>query len=181
MELKLTEATILPAFNKTYWLCWQYNLVLFLNQSKYWCTCKSSGWKVRTKCIKSRADLVQFPAKCASELSLQLHEIILILDSLQWVFWMLPPISQLFNVNYQPSTCQTQTIKMSTTKISPLQNEQWNLLSEAMKPPEVLGCLLRSVSRFKAMLQSAAFCFSWGWLSDFTVWVTPPILNKALL
>lgn len=42
-------------------------------------------------------------------------------DSLQRqrAFWMQCPISQLFSVNYQPTTCQTLTVKMSATKISP--------------------------------------------------------------
>lgn len=42
-------------------------------------------------------------------------------DSLQRqrAFWMRCPISQLFSVNYQPTTCQTLTVKMSATKISP--------------------------------------------------------------
>lgn len=66
-----------------------------------------------------------------SELYPQLHEIILALDSLQWqrAFWMRCPISQLFNVNCQLTTCQTLTNKMSATKISPLQKKRWNLLS----------------------------------------------------
>lgn len=36
-------------------------------------------------------------------------------------FGMRCPISQLFSVNYQPTTCQTLTIKMSATEISPSQ------------------------------------------------------------
>lgn len=99
-------------------------------------------WGVPLRPMKSHEHLVLCWAKCASELSPQLHEIILTLDSLQWqrAFWMWCPISQLFNVNYQPTTCQTLTIKMSATKISPLQKERWNLLSEGMKPTKLLRC-----------------------------------------
>lgn len=91
----------------------------------------------------SHAYLVLCRGKFASELSLQLHEIILTLASLQWqrVFWTWCSISQLSNVNYQPTTCQTLTIKMSLTKISSLQNEQWNVLSEAYRTVSVLSCL----------------------------------------
>ena len=115
---------------------------------------------------KSHEYLVLCWAK--SELSPQLHEIILTLDSLQWqrAFWMWRPISQLFNVNYQPTTCQTLTIKMSATKISLLQKgSEQKLLSEGMKPKKLLCCyrVLFHV-RSRCCRGSAGYCFSWGWL-----------------
>lgn len=71
------------------------------------------------KCLKCKK-------KSAGELSLRLHEITQTVDSLQRqrTFWMWCPISQLFSVNYQPTTCQTLTVKMSATKISPSQKRK---------------------------------------------------------
>lgn len=54
--------------------------------------------------------------------------IISILESLQ----SQSPISQLFSLNYQRTTCQTLTIKMSATKISCLQKEGRNLLANCV-------------------------------------------------
>ncbi len=122
----------------------------------------SPRWGIPLRPEKSHEHLVLCWAKCASELSPQLHEIILTLDSLQWqrAFWMWCPISQLFNVNYQPTTCQTLTIKMSATKISPLQKKRWNLLSEGMKLAKLIRCYY---GRFHALRPycrgSAGNCF----------------------
>lgn len=46
--------------------------------------------------------------------------------------WMWCPISQLFSLNYQRTTCQTLTIKMSKTKISCPQKEGRNLLTNCI-------------------------------------------------
>lgn len=135
---------------------------------------------------KSCEYLVLCWAKCASELSLKLQEIILTLDSLQWqrAFWMWYPISQLFNMDYQPTTCQTLTVKMSATKISPLHKDRWNLLSEGMNPTKLLRwyCgLFWASSFFKDHTAEvcAGYGFSSGLLSDLTTCIIPPILNKA--
>lgn len=155
--------------NRLYWLLWDWYSL-------------RQGEPLRPE--KSHEYLMLSWTKSASELSLQLHEIILTLDSLQWqrAFWMWCPISQLFNVNYQPTTCQTVTIKMSATKISLLQKEWWNLLSWGMKPTKLLHY---HYGLFHALRQycrgSTGYCFSWGWLQNPTMWITPPILNKALL
>lgn len=57
------------------------------------------------------------------------------------------PISQLFSLNYQSTTCQTLTIKMSATKISCPQKKGRNLLT---------NCVTAEHFRLKSMQQ-------WSW------------------
>lgn len=111
---------------------------------------------------ESHEYLVLCWAKSASELSPQLHEIILTLDSLQWqrAFWMRCPISQLFSVNYQPTTCQTLTIKMSATKISPSQKGAMKSAEWRDEACETALLLLWTVSFLRPYRKaSAGYCF----------------------
>ena len=149
---------------------------------KYACCCVQMWALICSETMKHRGQKSHMDILCCaeqnreSELS-QLHEIILILDSLQWqrAFWMWCLISQLFNMSYQPTTCQTLTIKMSETKISRSLKERSNLQSEKMNPTKLLLSTWTVSCLFQTELQRFCcfYCFSCGWQSNLMS-ITPP-------
>lgn len=136
----------------------QKNTRLFFSNAQVKCTTSSLlvasqpratvTWK---SCAVLRKKKKKIPEWIISSMAWKITQSV---DSLQRqrAFWMQCPISQLFSVNYQPTTCQTLTVKMSATKISPSRKKK-----EQRNVAGMTAAVLhrRSVWRGNALLRSS--------------------------